>query len=59
MTSVDTKGAYYNSPPGSSQYGDAAFGNQFTVTPVSTEAQDDAEAKKLWKLSEKLVGISA
>ena len=59
MASVDTKGEYYNSPPGSSKYGDAAFGNQFTVTPVSKEAQDDAEAKKLWELSEKLVGISA
>jgi hypothetical protein len=59
MTSVDTKGEYYNSPPGSSKYGNAAFGNQFIVAPVSKEAQDDAEAKKLWELSEKLVGISA
>jgi hypothetical protein len=59
MTSVDTKGEYYNSPPGSSKYGDAAFGNQFTVSAVSKEAQDDAKAKKLWELSEKLVGVSA
>ena len=55
----DTKGEYYLSPPGSSKYGDAAFGNQFKVLPVSKEAQDDAKAKRLWELSEKLVGISS
>ena len=58
VTSVNTKGQYYLSPPGSSKYGEAAFGNQFKVSPVSKEAQDDAKAKKLWELSEKLVGIS-
>jgi hypothetical protein len=29
------------------------------VGPVSKEAQDDAKAKKLWELSETLVGIRA
>lgn len=50
-------GLYYTSPPGSSKYGDAAFGEQFGDTQVSEEAQDDAKAKKLWELSEKLVGL--
>jgi protochlorophyllide reductase len=59
MTNVDTRGAFYNSPPGSSKYGDEAFGREFTINPASKEAQDDAKAKKLWELSEKLVGISA
>ena len=59
MTSVNTRGEYYNSPPGSSKYGDAAYGNQFTIFPVSKEARDDVKAKRLWELSEKLVGISA
>jgi hypothetical protein len=57
MTTVNTKGEYYNSPPGSSKYGDEAFGREFTVCPVSREARDDVKAKKLWELSEKLVGI--
>jgi protochlorophyllide reductase len=57
MTTVDTKGEYYNSPPGSSKYGEAAFGREFTIYSVSKEAQDNAKAKKLWELSEKLVGI--
>jgi len=57
MTTVDTKGEYYNSPPGSSKYGDAAFGREFTIYPVSKEARDDAKSKRLWELSEKLVGI--
>jgi hypothetical protein len=59
MTSVDTRGEFYNSPPGSSKYGDAAFGREFTVTQASKEAQDDAKAKKLWDLSAKCVGITA
>ena len=29
-----------------------------TVTDCSREAKDDAKAKKLWELSEKLVGVS-
>jgi protochlorophyllide reductase len=59
MTTVDTRGDYYNSPPGSSKYGNEALGREFTINPTSKEAQDDAEAKKLWELSEKLVGITA
>ena len=59
MTTVDTKGEYYLSPPGSSKYGNDAFGNQFKVSPVSIEAQDDSKAKKLWELSEKALGITA
>lgn len=58
-STVDTKGGYYLSPPGSSKYGDKAFGNQFKLTEPSKEAHDDAKAKRLWELSEKLVGISA
>lgn len=50
-------GLYYTSPPGSSKYGDAAFGNQFTITDVSKEAMDSAKGKRLWELSEKLVGL--
>mmetsp|Transcript_37295 Transcript_37295/g.90544 ORF Transcript_37295/g.90544 Transcript_37295/m.90544 type:complete len:492 (-) Transcript_37295:1628-3103(-) len=57
MTQVDTRGEYYNSPPGSSKYGSDAFGNQFKVYEVSKEAQDDAKGQKLWELSEKLVGL--
>jgi protochlorophyllide reductase len=57
MTSVNTRGAYYNSPPGSSKYGQDAFGREFSVDSVSKEAQDDDKGKKLWELSEKLVGI--
>ena len=48
-------GLFYSSPPGSSKYGDDAFGNQFTVAEVSKEARDDAKAAKLWKLTEKLI----
>ena len=59
MTSVDTKGLYYSSPPGSSKYGEAAFGKQFESATVSKEAQDDVKAKRLWTLSKKLVGISS
>lgn len=54
-----TQGKYYVSPPGSSKYGEEAFGREFVVSPVSSEAQDDGKAKKLWELSEKLVGIRA
>ena len=51
-------GAYYTSPPGSSKYGDDAFGNQFQVTEVSKEAHDYQKGERLWNLSEKLVGLS-
>lgn len=57
-TSVNTKGLYYSSPPGSSKYGEVAYGNQFGPEAVSKEAQDDEKAKRLWALSETLVGIS-
>ncbi len=50
-------GLYYTSPPGSSKFGDAAFGREFAVSEVSKEARDDGKAKRLWELSEKLVGI--
>lgn len=33
--------------------------HRFKVTEPSDEAQDDREAKRLWALSEKLVGLSA
>lgn len=55
--SVDTRGQYYSSPPGTAKYGDAAYGNQFTVTQVSKEASDDAKAKKLWDLTESLIPL--
>lgn len=58
MTTVEEKGAYYSSPPGSVKYGDAAYGKQFTKTQVSAEAQDEAKGKRLWELSEKALGIS-
>jgi hypothetical protein len=58
VTGVDTKGSYYSSPPGSSKYGAAAYGKQFTASDVSAEAQDNAKSKRLWELSEKLLGIS-
>jgi protochlorophyllide reductase len=59
MTNVDSKGLYYSSAPGSSKYGDSAFGKQFNVVTPSVEARDDEKAKRLWELSEKLVGISS
>jgi len=58
MTTVDTRGQYYSSAPGTVKYGDAAYGNQFNVESVSKEAQDDAKAKRLWELSEKVLGIA-
>jgi protochlorophyllide reductase len=58
VSSVDTKGAYYTSPPGSVKYGDAAYGQQFRPQTVSIEAQDDAKAEALWELSEKALGIA-
>lgn len=59
LTTVDTRGLFYSSAPGSSKYGDAAFGNQFNPFAISKEAQDDAKAKLLWELSAKELGISA
>lgn len=58
MTTVSTRGQYYNSDPGSSKYGEAAYGNQFTVFPVSKEARDDSKAQRLWKLTENALGVA-
>jgi hypothetical protein len=58
MSTVSTKGGYYSSPPGSTKYGDAAYGNQFTLDTVSKEAQDDAKAIRLWELSEMAVAAA-
>lgn len=51
-------GLYYNSRPGSSKFGDDAYGKQFEVYDVSNEAKDNNKAKRLWQLSEKLTGIT-
>lgn len=59
MTTVYSKGLYYTSPPGSSKYGQAAFGNQFVPSPVSKEAQDESKGKRLWELTEKILGVSS
>ena len=59
MTTVQSRGEFWNSDPGSSKYGDAAYGKQFTISEISKEAKDDNKGRKLWTLSEKLVGISA
>jgi hypothetical protein len=50
---------YYTSPPGSSKFGEAAFGREFKVSEVSKEARlsDAGKAKQFWELSEKLVGV--
>jgi protochlorophyllide reductase len=58
-TAVTTQGQYYSSAPGTSKYGDSAYGKQFSVTPVSQEAQDEAKAIKLWQLTERELGLSA
>lgn len=52
-------GKYYFSSPGSSKYGDDAFGKQFDTSEVSKEAleSDGGKGKRFWELSEKLVGI--
>lgn len=55
----DTRGLFYTSPPGSSRYGDAAFGREFIPMPVSKEAQDDSKGKLLWDLSMQSLGLSA
>lgn len=59
MTTVDTRGLFYSSAPGSSKYGDAAYGKQFNPFAISKEAQDDAKAKSLWELSARELGILA
>jgi len=57
MTTVNTAGKYYTSDPGSSKYGDSAYGKQFVTSAVSKEASDDAKATRLWELTDKLIGI--
>lgn len=59
MTTVNTSGVYYSSAPGSSKYGEAAFGNQFAPSSVSKEAQDDDKCKRLWELTEQILGITS
>ena len=59
MTTMSSKGLYYNSDPGSSKYGDAAFGKEFVPMDVSKEGRDDAKAQLLWELSERVLGIAA
>lgn len=67
MTTVsDTSGKFFDSPPGTSykyindgnDYA-GAMGKEFTPSPVSKEAMDAEKGKKLWALSEQLVGISS
>lgn len=53
INTVVDRGAFYSSPPGSSKYGEAAYGKQFAASPVSKEARDDAKATKFWELTEK------
>lgn len=58
-SSVGSKGGlFYSSDPGSSKYLDDAFGVQFKESRISKEASDDRISKRLWELSEKLVGLS-
>jgi protochlorophyllide reductase len=58
-TTVGAKGGlFYSSDPGSSKFLDDAFGNQFKESKISYEASDDAKARRLWELSEKLVGLA-
>ena len=57
MTRVDTKGLFYSSAPGTSKYGDSAYGNQFAASAISKEAQDDAKAQRLWELTSRELGI--
>jgi hypothetical protein len=48
---------HFRSLFGIPRFGDGAFGKQFTLSQVSKEAQEDTKGKKLWELSEKLVGV--
>mmetsp|Transcript_4137 Transcript_4137/g.5730 ORF Transcript_4137/g.5730 Transcript_4137/m.5730 type:complete len:339 (+) Transcript_4137:339-1355(+) len=59
-SSSSSRGQYYTSPPGTSSKfgGEVAYGNQFTVSPVSREAMDDDKGKRLWELSEILVDLA-
>lgn len=59
MTTMSSKGLFYNSDPGSSKYGDDAFGREFRPMDVSKEGNDDAKAQRLWELTDKVLGIAA
>lgn len=69
MTTVRSRGAYYLAPAGAgnqfkiettnTESQQEAFDDQFKIEATSVESQDDGKAKKLWQLSEKLVGIEA
>jgi protochlorophyllide reductase len=59
MTTMSSKGLFYNSNPGSSKYGDDAFGTAFVPMAVSKEGQDNVKAKQLWDLTAKALGIAA
>lgn len=59
MTTRKSKGLFYDSPPGSSKYGDGAFGKQFVPSNSSRDSQDDAKAQKLWELSYKVLSEPA
>jgi len=52
---IKNGGLYFNSPPGSSKYGDDAYGKQFAVTQVSKEVREEGKAKLLWDYSTKLL----
>jgi len=52
-------GLFYTAAPGSGKYGDDAYGKQFAPAEVSKEARDDAKARELWELSDKLLGASS
>ena len=57
MTTMSSKGLFYNSDPGSSKYGGDAFGREFRPMDVSKEGNDDSKAQHLWELTEKALGI--
>lgn len=58
VDTVQDRGQFYSSDPGSCKYGDAGYGTKFVSFPISVEAQDDNKARRLWELSEKSLGIA-
>jgi hypothetical protein len=59
VTTQSTHGQYYTSPPGSSKFGNDAYGQQFTMTAVSKEAQDTVKGQRLWELTAQSLGMAA
>ncbi|GMH98514.1 hypothetical protein TrVE_jg5834 [Triparma verrucosa] len=56
---IKTFGGYYGSKPGSSKFGDSAYGSAFSVDAVSKEVTEgEKKQQRLWELSEKLIQIS-